>query len=58
MIQLIQTFLQAFDVVLRCCFRTQDYQRGKVGRRDELGDGDEYIYITVYKIDNNKGPTV
>ena len=33
------------------------YQRGKVGR-DKLGDWDWHIHTTIYKIDNQQGPTV
>ena len=37
--------------------QTYDYQRGKVGGRDKLGVWDQQIHTTVYKIDNQQGPT-
>ena len=33
------------------------YQRGYVGSGDKLGASDKYMYITIYKIDNQQGPT-
>ena len=37
--------------------QTYGYQRGK-GVRDKLRVWDEYIHTTIYKIDNQQGPTV
>ena len=34
------------------------YQRGNVGGRDKLGVWDYHIHTTIYKIDNQQGPTV
>ena len=38
--------------------RTYGYQEGKVGGRDKLGVWDCHIHTTIYKIDNQQGPTV
>ena len=41
--------------------QTHGYQRGKVGGgggRDKLGVWDWHIHTTIYKIDNQQGPTV
>ena len=38
--------------------QTYGYQRGKGWGRDKLGGWDEHIYTTVYKTDNQQGPTV
>ena len=34
------------------------YQKGKVGRRDKLGVWDWHIHTTIFKTDNQQGPTV
>ena len=34
------------------------YQSGKVRGRDKLGVWDQQIHTTIYKIDNQQGPTV
>ena len=34
------------------------YQRGKGVGRDKLGVWDKNIHTTIYKIDNQQGPTV
>ena len=34
------------------------YQRGKGWGRDKLGDWDKHVHTTIYKIDNQQGPTV
>ena len=39
-------------------YKTFSYQRGKVGVRDKLGDLDQDIHTTIYKIDHQQGPTV
>ena len=31
---------------------------GETGGRDKLGVGDQHIHTTIYKIDNQQGPTV
>ena len=38
--------------------QTCGYQRVKVGGRDKLGVWKWHIHTTIYKIDNQKGPTV
>ena len=41
--------------------QTYGYQRGSVGagwRRDKSGVWDEHTQTTIYKIDNQQGPTV
>ena len=38
--------------------QTYGYQRGNVaGRRDKSGAWDEHVHITMYKTDNQQGPT-
>ena len=43
-----------------CRLRKQTYghQRVKVKGRDKLGDWDQHIYTTIYKINNRQGLTV
>ena len=38
--------------------QTYGYQRGRLAGRDKLGDWDWHIHTTIYKIDNQQGPTV
>ena len=39
--------------------QTYGYQRGNVGwRRDKSGAWDEHTHTTIYKTDNQQGPTV
>ena len=38
--------------------QTYGYQRGKVGGRGKLGGWDKQIHTTMYKIDNQREPTV
>ena len=38
--------------------QTYDYQKGKVGRRDKLVVWDGHIHTTIFKINNQEGPTV
>ena len=37
---------------------TYGYQRGNMGERDKSGAWDEHTHTTIYKIDNQQGPTV
>ena len=38
--------------------QTYSYQRGNLGGRDKSGAWDEHTHTTMYKIDNQQGPTV
>ena len=38
--------------------QTYGYQRGNTGGKDKLGVWDQQIHTTIYKIDNQEGPTV
>ena len=38
--------------------QTYGYQRGNMRGRDKSGSWDEHIHTTIYKTDNQQGPTV
>ena len=42
----------------RCRKHTYGYQRGNVRGRDKSGAWDEHTDTTIYKTDNQQGPTV
>ena len=44
--------------ICRYLKQTYGYQRGNMVGRDKSGAWDEHAYTTIYKIDNQQGPTV